>query len=116
MPILPLIDLMILVAWSALFVAFVQKTATLTVAPRLNLLGMTPFDWVVVAMVCLLFALALAARVWVKAAEPGLLRMRRERARRGGEVLPDFPDPREPVGAPVPEAAPPVLPRRAAGG
>jgi hypothetical protein len=51
--------------------------------------------------VLLLFALALAARVWVKAAEPGLLRLRRERsARAGAEVLPDFPDPRAHNGAP----------------
>jgi membrane protein implicated in regulation of membrane protease activity len=94
-PVLPLIDLLILVAWSALFVAFVEKAAVLTVATRLHLFGLTPFDWVVAAGVCLLFALALAARVWVKAAEPQALRVRREWGGRGTEVLPDFPDPRE---------------------
>ena len=95
MPVLPLIDLLILVAWSALFVAFVEKAAVLTVATRLHLFGLTPFDWVVAAGVCLLFALALAARVWVKAAEPQALRVRREWGGRGTEALPDFPDPRE---------------------
>ena len=104
MPVLPLVDLLILVAWSALFVAFVEKAAVLTVSTRVHLFGLTPFDWVVVAGVCLLFALALAARVWVKASEPALLRGRRERNGRGTERLPDFPHPgeqrTEPVGEP----------------
>jgi membrane protein implicated in regulation of membrane protease activity len=116
MPILPLIDLLILVAWSALFVAFVEKAAVLTVHTRLHLFGMRPLDWVLFAGVCLLFALALAARVWLKAAEPGLLRARRERVGRGGEVLPDFPDPREPLAPAEREPAPALLVRRAAGG
>jgi hypothetical protein len=111
MPILPLIDLLILVAWSALFVGFVQKAAAVTMAARLNLFGLTPFDWALFAAVCLLFALALAARVWVKATEPGLLRGWRDRNGRGAEVLPDFPDPRE--NAATGEGAQ-ALPRRAA--
>jgi hypothetical protein len=101
MPVLPLIDLMILLAWSCLIVAFVEKAAGFAMATRPYFLGMSPFDWVLTGGVLLLFALALAARVWVKAAEPGLLRLRRERsARAGAEVLPDFPDPREHNGAP----------------
>jgi hypothetical protein len=96
MPVLPLIDLMILLAWSCLIVAFVEKAAGLALATRPYFFGMSPFDWVMTGGVLLLFALALAARVWVKATEPGLLRVRRERAARPGvEVLPDFPDPRE---------------------
>jgi hypothetical protein len=114
-PVLPLIDLLILVAWSALFVAFVQKAAMLTVASRVYLFGLTPFDWVVVSGTCLLFALALAARVWVKATEPSLLRARRERNGPGVEVLPDFPDPRE-QRAQRPEEPAPALARRASGG
>jgi hypothetical protein len=96
MPVLPLIDLMILLAWSCLIVAFVEKAAGMAMATRPYFLGMSPFDWVLTGGVLLLFALALAARIWVKATEPGLLRLRRERsARAGAEVLPDFPDPRE---------------------
>jgi hypothetical protein len=94
MPVLPLIDLMILLAWTSLIVAFVEKAMGLALATRPSILGMGPFDFVLVAAVCLLFALALAARVWVKATEPGLLRLRRERNGHGVEVLPDFPDPR----------------------
>jgi len=95
MPVLPLIDLMILLAWTSLIVAFVQKAMGMALATRPVMFGMGPFDFVLVAAVCLLFALALAARVWVKASEPALLRLRRERNGNGGfEVLPDFPDPR----------------------
>lgn len=114
MPVLPLIDLLILIAWSSLFVAFVQKAAAMTVAARLHFFGLTPFDWVFFAGVCLLFALALAARVWVKSAEPGLLRARRERNGLAAEVLPDFPDPREQRQPSSAQPAP--LARRAAEG
>lgn len=94
MPTLPLIDLMILVAWTSLIVAVVQKAVGMALATRATLFGMTPYDFVLVAAVSLLFALALAARVWVKGNEARLMRSQRE----GGpldEVLPDFPDPRE---------------------
>jgi hypothetical protein len=116
MPVLPLIDLLILIAWSALFVAFVEKAAMMTVASRVYLFGLTPFDWCVVAGVFLLFALALAARVWVKAHEPGLLRARRERGPRAAEVLPDFPDPRDELARRADEPQAPALARRANGG
>ena len=77
MPILPLIDLMILVAWTSLIVAMVQKAVGMALATRATVFGMTPFDFVLVAGVSLLFALALAARVWVKGNEPRLLRGQR---------------------------------------
>jgi hypothetical protein len=54
---------------------------------------MTPYDFVLVAGVSLLFALALAARVWVKANEARLMRGQRAPGPLD-EVLPDFPDPR----------------------
>jgi hypothetical protein len=88
-----MIDLMILVAWTSLIVAVVQKAIGMALATRATVFGMTPFDFVVVAAVCLLFALALAARVWVKANESRLLRAVREPGP-VDEVLPDFPDPR----------------------
>jgi hypothetical protein len=93
-PTLPLIDLMILVAWTSLIVAVVQKAVWMALNTRATLLGMTPYDFVLVAGVFLLFALALAARVWVKANEPRLLRGQRPPGPLD-EVLPDFPDPRE---------------------
>ena len=93
MPILPLIDLMILIAWTSLIVAMVQKAVGMALATRATVFGMTPFDFVLVAGVSLLFALALAARVWVKSNELRLLRGQREPGPLD-EVLPDFPDPR----------------------
>jgi hypothetical protein len=90
-PTLPLIDLMILVAWTCLIVAVVQKALWMALVTRASVFGMTPYDFVLVAGVSLLFALALAARVWVKANE-ALLRSQRA-PRPLDEVLPDFPDP-----------------------
>jgi hypothetical protein len=93
-PTLPLIDLMILIAWTSLIVGMVQKAVWMALSTRATIFGMTPYDFVLVAGVFLLFALALAARVWVKANEPRLLRSQRAPDPRD-EVLPDFPDPRE---------------------
>jgi membrane protein implicated in regulation of membrane protease activity len=107
-PTLPLIDLMILVAWTSLIVAVVQKAVSMALATRATLFGMTPYDFVLVAGVSLLFALALAARVWVKANEHRLMRGQRETGPLG-EVLPDFPDPRRREAQPAEES-------RAAGG
>jgi len=104
MPVLPLIDLMILIAWTSLIVAGAQKMLSLALARNLTILGIGPIDLVVLAGVCLLFALALAARVWVRATEPALARARREahlRSLQGDaarEVLADAPDPREVAG------------------
>jgi hypothetical protein len=82
MPTLPLIDLMILVAWTSLIVGGVEKLIGLALNSRPLLLGMAPIDFVMVAGVCLLFALSLAARVWVRAHEPALLRARHAVPRR----------------------------------
>lgn len=93
MPTLPLIDLMILVAWTSLTVAVVQKAVWMALATRATIFGLTPYDFVLVAGVSLLFALALAARVWVKANEGRLMHSQRAPGPLD-EVLPDFPDPR----------------------
>jgi hypothetical protein len=93
MPVLPLIDLMIFLAWSSLIVGFVLKLMQLALARPFGLFGMGPSDFAIMAGVALLFAISLAARTWVKAVEPGLLR----RARGREEALPDFPDPRDQV-------------------
>jgi hypothetical protein len=90
MPTLPLIDLMILVAWTSLIVGGVQKLIGLALNSRPLILGMGPIDFVMVAAVCLLFALSLAARVWVRAHEPALLRARHAAPRRE-DVLADAP-------------------------
>lgn len=96
MPVLPVIDLMILVAWTSLIVAAAQKGIGMALATRPQIFGMGPFDFVLVAGVSLLFALALAARVWVRRLE-AMPVVAHQDARDGNgreEVLPDFPDPR----------------------
>jgi hypothetical protein len=95
-PVLPLIDLFILVAWASLVWAFVQKGLWLAFAKAFTVLGLTPYDFVLGSVVCLLFALALAARVWVKAHEPKLIHTlhRAGLSHQRSETLPDFPDPR----------------------
>jgi hypothetical protein len=96
MPVLPLIDLLILVAWTSLIWAFVQKGLWLAFATTFTVVGLTPYDFVLGSGVCLLFALALAARVWVKAHEPKLIHTFHRAGHQGAplETLPDFPDPR----------------------
>ncbi len=96
MPVLPLIDLLILIAWTSLIGAFVQKGLRLALASSFTVLGLTPYDFVLCSGVCLLLALALAARVWVKAHEPKLIHTlhRAGHSAQPTETLPDFPDPR----------------------
>jgi len=97
-PVLPLIDFFIMLAWAFLVWAFVQKALWLAFASVFTVLGLTPYDFVICAGVCLLFALALAARVWVKAHEPTVVHTLHRAGLSGwqNETLPDFPDPRPP--------------------
>jgi hypothetical protein len=93
-PVLPLIDALILLGWTSLIAGFLQKAIYVTTSYRPRVFGMTPVDFLFVACVCLLFALALAARTWVKAHEPELL-ARRRRARLVGagydaDEIPEF--------------------------
>ena len=80
MPILPLIDALILLGWSSIFGAMALKAVYITTSYRPTFFGMHPSDFLTTAAVALLFALALAARTWVKATEPELI-ARRRRAR-----------------------------------
>jgi hypothetical protein len=94
-PVLPLIDLFIVLAWALVVWAFVQKALWIAFAKVFTVLGLTPYDFVICSGVCLLFALALAARVWVKAHEPKLVHTlhRAGFAGQPNETLPDFPEP-----------------------
>ena len=73
MPILPLIDLLILLSTGSLLVGFVLKAVALTTRYRPAILGFTSLDFVIIAGVWLALALVLAARTWVKLNEPHLL-------------------------------------------
>jgi len=73
MPMLPLIDLLILLGWTSLMIGMVQKALWITTSYSWRFFGLTPGDFLVAAGVCLLFALTLAARAWVKVNEPKML-------------------------------------------
>jgi len=73
MPILPIIDLLILLGWTSLLGGFVLKAVYITTTYRPTLFGLGPLDMLILAAVFLLFSLALAARSWVKAHESRLL-------------------------------------------
>ena len=77
-PILPLIDLLLLLGSGSLFVGFVLKSIAITTRFRPTLLGFSSLDFVLIAGVCMGLALVLAARTWVKLNESRLFRLRRE--------------------------------------
>jgi hypothetical protein len=71
MPILPIVDLLILMAWTSLFGACALKAIRVTTSYHPSLLGMGSMDLVIVSAVLLLFALTLTARSWLKKQEFG---------------------------------------------
>lgn len=78
MPVLPLIDLFLLLGTGSLFVGFLLKAIAITTRFQPTVLGFSSIDFVLIAGVCMGLALVLAARTWVKLNEPRLLAMRRE--------------------------------------
>ena len=85
MPILPIIDLCILLGWTSLLSAFVLKAIYITTHYRPTPIGMGPADLVMSAGIFLIFAIALAARVWVKQQETSAMHARaRAMAKYGG--------------------------------
>lgn len=81
MPILPIIDLLILMGWTALMVGAALKAIDMTTRYHPAIAGLTSLDFAVIAAVCFGFALTLAARTWVKLNEPRLVDLRRRRLR-----------------------------------
>ncbi|MCH2173144.1 hypothetical protein MK489_20380 [Myxococcota bacterium] len=71
MPILPLIDLLILMGSAFLAVGFVLKAVDITTRYAPTLLGFSSIDFVVMTLICLAFAITLAARNWVQSNEVG---------------------------------------------
>ena len=78
MPILPLIDLFLLLGTGSLFVGFLLKAISITTRFNPTVLGFSSLDFVLIAGICMGMALVLAARTWVKLNEPRLLAVRRE--------------------------------------
>jgi len=75
-PILPLIDLLILMGTGSLLIGFMLKAIVITTRYRPTVLGFTSIDFVIITGVCLGMALVLAARTWVKLNEPRILASR----------------------------------------
>jgi hypothetical protein len=88
MPVLPLIDALIFLGWSSLMIAFVLKGIDISTSFRPHVFGLTAFDFLLGAGVCMLFALTLAARTWVKANEARLF----ERGRLAAAPRPEAAD------------------------
>ena len=82
MPILPIIDLLILLAWTSLAAGGVLKLVNVVFTKFWTLLGFAPFDLFLISSVLLVFALTLVGRTWVKANEPALLAAKRADATR----------------------------------
>ncbi len=91
MPVLPLVDLLILMGTLSLAVGFVLKAITVATVYSPSILGFSSSDFVLITGVCFGFALVLTARTWLKLNEPGLLtlqsRLRAERAVRRAEEI-----------------------------
>lgn len=77
MPVLPIIDLLILLGWTTLAAGGVLKAIYLATSYRPTLFSLTPLDLLFVALALLGLALTLAARTWVRLNEPELLARRR---------------------------------------
>jgi hypothetical protein len=85
MPALMAIDALIFLGWSSILVAFILKVVDISTAYRAEILGLSAKDFLWASGIALLFALSLAARTWVKANEPRMLRERWRRLQ-GPEV------------------------------
>ena len=81
-PLLPMIDLLILLAWTSLAAGGLLKFANLVFSKFWTLLGLAPFDFFMIAGVLLVFALTLVGRSWVKLNDPGIRSEQRAEATR----------------------------------
>ena len=77
MPVLPIIDLLIVLGWTSLLLGGVLKAIRSATAYSPTFFTFSPTDLLIIAAVFLAFALTLAARTWVKLNEPELLASRR---------------------------------------
>ena len=108
MPILPLVDLFILLGSGSFAIGSVLKLISITTHYRPSVLGLTSTDFALMTAVCFGFALTLAARTWLRLNEPRLLalqsRLRAEEAHRRArdlELAATPPPPSELIEAPV---------------
>jgi hypothetical protein len=79
-PVLPIIDFLILMGWTALMIGAALKAIDMTTRYHPVILGLSSMDFAVIAAVCFGFALTLAARTWVRLNEHRLISLRRSEA------------------------------------
>lgn len=91
MPILPLVDLFILLGSASFAIGFLLKAIEVTTHYHPSVLGFSSSDFALITGVCFAFALTLVARTWLKLNEPRLLalqnRLRVEEAHRRAREL-----------------------------
>jgi len=80
MPILPLVDLLILMGTASLGVGFLLKAVALSTHYRPTIVGFSSLDFVLIAAVCMGLALTLVARTWMKLNDPKLMNLQRRLA------------------------------------
>jgi hypothetical protein len=73
MPILPVVDLLILMGTASLGVGFLLKAVALSTHYRPTIVGFSSLDFALIAAVCLALALTLVARTWMKLNDPQLV-------------------------------------------
>jgi len=77
MPVLPLIDFMLFSGWTAFLIGFVLKVISLATNYHPTIAGLSSIDFLLIGVAAMLFAIALAARTWVKTQEPTAVAIRR---------------------------------------
>lgn len=91
MPILPLVDLFILMGSASFAIGFLLKAIEVATHYHPSILGFSSSDFALITAVCFAFAMTLVARTWLKLNEPRLLvlqnRLRVEEAQRRAREL-----------------------------
>lgn len=78
LPVLPLMDMLILAGWSSLAIGFVLKAIAALTRWQPTIFTLSPIDFLFIAVASFLFAIALAARVWVAEQQPAVSAQRRK--------------------------------------
>ena len=90
-PILPLVDLLILLGTGSLVIGFLLKAIAITTIYQPTLLGFSSTDFALIAALCMGFAVVLIGRTWLKLNEPALaLRHRKLREEAARERAKEF--------------------------
>ena len=76
MPVLPIVDLLILMGTGSLVIGFLLKAVTIVTRMHPSILGFSSLDFVVITGVCFGLAMTFVGRTWLKLNEPAMLSLR----------------------------------------